>query len=77
MPLNLISFGVGCDVAGKKYHLWWLSSNNIKVFLADNKLTEDKSEAIETSDINFALEEQRELMKNKDFLESLESCFLF
>jgi len=68
---------VGCDVSQSKYHIWFISTSNIKIFLGEDMLTEDRSQAIETDNMDFALSEMSDLLKNQDFIDELETYLLF
>ena len=74
LPIQVTSLGVNSDPLGQKYHIYFLSIyNSKKLFLGDNILTENLSEAIETDDMSEAVETLGELLGDEDFLEYLEA----
>jgi len=69
LPFGLSSFGVGSDNLGEVFHLYFISvSSSKKVYLGDDCLTEDLSEAITSDDMRFIIDELNTLLADKDFL---------
>jgi len=72
----LTSFGVEKNIKTNLYRIYFLSGT-LKLFLGDNIVTENASEALETDDVSFAFDELGNIMSDKDFIEHLESCIAF
>jgi len=76
LPPIVTGAGVDSDWSGEKFKIYFFSvHNSLKFYLADGEVTEDINKALETDDINFALEELNNLINDKDFTTYLEGMF--
>lgn len=74
--VTLDSFGVERNKKTKYYRIFF-THNTTKLFLGDEILTENASNALESDTFSFVFEELKKLMANKEFLEHLEACLAF
>jgi len=71
--LSLTSFGVEQNLKTKLYRIYFLS-DTLKLYLGEDIITENPTEALETEDISFAFEELYNVMQDDDFLTHLKAC---
>ena len=72
LPPQLTSFGVGSDKLGDMFHIYFLSAHTAKkLYLGEDVLTEDLSEALQTDDMKFIVEELGNLLSDDVFMEYL------
>ena len=78
LPLNITSLGIGCDKMADYFHIYFFSQHNMrKLYLADDSLTENISEALVSDDMSFIANELSELLKDKEFIDYLEKEMVF
>ena len=70
---TLTSFGVEQNIRTNMYRIYFLFGT-LKFFLGEDIITEDATLALETEDMEFAFDELKQIMKDKDFLDHLEAC---
>ena len=78
LPLNLTAFGVQSDKLADNFCIYFLSSHtNVKLYLAEEELTEDISKALWSDDMSFVTSELTKLLQDSDFLDYLQASLIY
>lgn len=77
LPHQVTAFGVESDKLGDEFRIYFFSQHNLrKMYLGQECVTEDASQALYSSDMSFITEELSNLLGDDDFMEYLEGAFV-
>ncbi len=78
LPLNVTEWGVKSDKLADNFFVYFHSSHSLQtLYLGDGELVGEVDKALMSEDINFVTGELIDLLSDKDFMDYLESSFVF